>query len=322
MRVFVTGMGGELGSRVAQLLEARGEVEELHGMDFLPPRRRLRRSRFRRLGRDDRDAITEMVEEVAPEVVVHLGVYEPHARSSPSGSVERSTATTMAVLGAAARTGALRHVVVRSGIEVYGRGRDQPSVPDETIPPAPSTRFGRICLEAEYAAAALGRRLDIPVTALRLAPVVGSHVPSPLGRLLRLPVVPVSALADPPFCVVHGEDAAAAVAAVTRGDRGGPLNVVAPGAATPWQAVRLGGRIPLPLVGPAWRFAARTAEVAGAPIASHVAELLRRGRTAEGTRAVRLLGLDDMRSAQSILVELFEWASVTPLHGDAEDDAA
>ena len=32
----------------------------------------------------------------------------------------------------------------------------------------------------------------------------------------------------------------------------GPLNIVGPGAATPWQAVRLGGRVPLPVVGPMW----------------------------------------------------------------------
>jgi len=42
MRVLVTGMGGELGTRVAQLLEPRPEVDEIAGFDFMPPRRRLR----------------------------------------------------------------------------------------------------------------------------------------------------------------------------------------------------------------------------------------------------------------------------------------
>ena len=32
----------------------------------------------------------------------------------------------------------------------------------------------------------------------------------------------------------------------------GPLNVVGPGATSPWQAVRLGGRFPMPVVGPGW----------------------------------------------------------------------
>ena len=48
MRVLITGMGGELGTRVAQLLEARTDVTEILGVDFVPPRRRLRRSEFRR----------------------------------------------------------------------------------------------------------------------------------------------------------------------------------------------------------------------------------------------------------------------------------
>lgn len=318
MRVLITGMGGELGSRIAQMLEERSDVADILGLDFVPPRRRLRRSTFRRLDLGDLDTVTGFVEEVAPEVVVHAGIYEPNARSSPTGAYERSTNTTIAVLGAAGRTGALRHVVLRSGIEIYARGRTRPMVPDELVPPDPGSLFGRICLEAERLAAGVGRRLDIPVTALRLAPIVGSHTPSPLGRLLRLPVVPVSSLADPPFCMVHGEDAARAFVNATRGDRGGPLNVVAPGAATPWQAVRLGGRVPLPVLGPAWRFARRAAEVVGAPVPGHVAELLRRGRAADGSRAIEVLALADMRNAQEILTELFEWASVTPLHRGRE----
>lgn len=313
MRVLITGMGGELGSRVAQLLEDDTRVEEIVGLDFVPPRRRLRRSRFRRLELASLGTVADFVTEVDPELVLHLGIYEPHARSSPLGAAERTTNTTVAVLGAAARTGSLKHLVVRSGIEVYARGRGEPSVPDEFVPPDPGSRFGRICLETERVATSIGRHLQIPVTTLRLAPIVGSHTPSPLGRLLRLPVVPVSALADPPFCMLHGEDAARALATVAAGDRGGVLNVAAPGAATPWQAVRLGGRIPLPVVGPGWRLAARAAELAGAPVPSHVTELLRHGRTADGTRARAVLGLHDMKDAQSILAELFEWASVTPL---------
>ena len=313
MRVLITGMGGELGSRVAQLLEDDPSFEDIAGLDFVPPRRRLRRSRFRRFDLSQIDAVSDFVAEVDPHLVIHLGVYEPHARSSPAGAVERTTNTTVAVLGAAARTGNLGHVVVRSGIEVYGRRRGSPSVPDEFVPPDPTSRFGRICLEVEQAAAGLGRRLQIPVTTLRLAPIVGSHLPSPLGRLLRLPVVPVSAIADPPFCMLHGEDAARAFALVARGDRGGILNLVAPGAATPWQAVRLGGRLPFPVVGPGWRAARRTAEFVGAPIPAHVIELLRRGRAADGVRAHHILGLHDLRDAQTILAELFEWASVTAL---------
>ena len=123
----------------------------------------------------------------------------PSARTTPRQSAAFTEATTVAVLGAATRTGALERVAVRSGLVVYGRDRGQPAVPDESSPVLPTTPFGRSCLEVEAVAVGLGRRHGFPVTALRMAPIGGSHIPSPLGRVLRLPAVPVPALADPAF---------------------------------------------------------------------------------------------------------------------------
>ena len=67
----------------------------------------------------------------------------------------------------------------------------------------PTTDYGRICREVETAAAGLARHHDVTVAMLRYAVVAGSHVPSPLGRVLRLPAVPVPAFADPPFSLLH-----------------------------------------------------------------------------------------------------------------------
>jgi UDP-glucose 4-epimerase len=156
-------------------------------------------------------------------------------------------------------------------------------------------------------------RHGVPVCALRYAPVVGPHVPSPVGRLLRLPVVPVPAFADPPFSLLHPDDSAEAMVAAIEHRYDGPLNVVGPGAATPWQAVRLGGRVPLPIVAPFWDAASRIVELAGAAIAPHVIEQLRHGRTGAGGRAVEELGLRHLVPTQTVLRELFEWADVIPI---------
>lgn len=320
--VLVTGMGGELGTRVAQALEDDERIERIVGVDYVPPRRRLRRSEFRRIDPRRRERLVEFVRELAPTAVVHVGVYEPAARMGTASAVERTELATVAALSAAARAGRLTRVVVRSGIELYGALRfDGPSVPDESIPPAPTTAFGHSLLQVETIAASIGRRHDVPVTAVRLAPVVGSHVPSPLGRMLRLPLVPVPALADPPFSLVHPHDAARAIAAALPLDHDGPLNVVGPGAASPWQAVRLGGRVPVPVAGPLWGPAARAVELAGAAIADHVVELFRKGRTAAGSLAVSTLGLADLRPTQQVLEDLFEWATVVPM-GAAREEAA
>lgn len=313
MRVLVTGMGGELGTRITQLLEERPEVTEIAGFDFMPPRRRLRHATFKRIDPRDRDRLVAFVTEFAPTAVAHFGVYEPDSRMTPGDASRATEACTVHALGAAARAGALEHLVVRSGIVVYGRGRGRPLVPDEDAPLSPTTRWGRMCLEVEAIAAGIGRRHDVSVSALRYAAVAGSHVPSPLGRVLRLPAVPVPAFSDPPFSMVDRDDGARAMveALVRRHD--GPLNVVGPGATSPWQAVRFGGRVPVPVSGPAWSLARRGAELLGAPVPHHVLELLQRGRTADGARAIDELGLGFVRPTQEVLADLYEWATVTPI---------
>jgi len=114
MRVLVTGMGGELGTRVAQLLEERDEVSEIAGFDIWPPRRRLRRSEFHRIEPHDQERITEFVHDFAPEIVIHYGVYEPDSRLGGREAAEASEACTVHVLTAAAETGRLERLAVRS----------------------------------------------------------------------------------------------------------------------------------------------------------------------------------------------------------------
>src|ERR671931_1378189 len=106
-------MGGELGTRVAQMLEERDHVTEIAGCDLWPPRRRLRRSEFRRIDPRDQDKMTEFVTEFAPDALVHYGVYEPHSRLAPAEAAEVSEACTVHVLTAAAKTGRLERGALR-----------------------------------------------------------------------------------------------------------------------------------------------------------------------------------------------------------------
>ena len=73
-RVLVTGMGGELGTRVAQLIEAHDWAADIVGVDFVPPRRRLRRAVFRRIDPRDADRLASFVAEYPPQVVAHSRV--------------------------------------------------------------------------------------------------------------------------------------------------------------------------------------------------------------------------------------------------------
>lgn len=308
MRVAITGMGGELGTRVATLLEDHDEVTEIMGVDVEPPRRHLRRSDFHRVDPRNRTRMVDVLGSFEPQVLLHLGVYEPNARSSPRSATSRTASGTVAAVDAARHGGALTHVVMRSGIEVYGRGKGAPDRPDESVAPAPTCAFGQSLLHAERVVAEAARRSDVPAAVLRFGPVLGPHFPSPLGRLLRLPVVPVPAFGGGPFCVVHREDAARAiVAAVLRGDVDGPVNVVAPGQVSAWEAVRLGGRVPMPTLWLGWQAARMGTEISGAPLPDHVVELLTRGRLADGSRAGDRLGVTSEHSTEEVVRHVHEW---------------
>ncbi|MBI5089809.1 MAG: NAD-dependent epimerase/dehydratase family protein, partial [Actinobacteria bacterium] len=232
------------------------------------------------------------------------------ARASAGHARQFTVDATTSFIGAAAECPSLESIVVRSGIEVYGRHQGSLTRPDETTPVRPSSEYGHMLARLESAARDAGRMVGVPVTALRLAPVLGPHVPSPLGRLLRHPVVPFSLLADPPFTVVEDSDAARAFVAAAERRLDQPVNVVAPGAITGLQALRRGKRIPLPLVGPEWVLARAVSHLMGAPMPDHVMEVMHRGRLADGSAAADLLGVAPSISTAAVIDLLYAWPGI------------
>ncbi len=128
-------------------------------------------------------------------------------------------------------------------------------------------------------------------------------------------------MADPPFSVLHPDDAARAMVVAIERRLDGPCNIVGGGAATPWQAARLGGRVPLPVLPGLWGAVARASEVAGAALAAHVVDLVRHGCTGDATRAHCELGLTDLAPTQDVLRELFDWADVVAIARAGEQAA-
>src|SRR6478735_1051167 len=102
MRVLIVRKGRELGTRVVQLLEASTGVTEIVGVDFVAPRRRLRRSEFRRIDPRDREKLAAFVMEYAPDTVAHFGVYEPGSRLPEKVAAQYTHLCAVAALGAAA----------------------------------------------------------------------------------------------------------------------------------------------------------------------------------------------------------------------------
>ena len=125
-----------------------------------------------------------------------------------------------------------------------------------------------------------------------------------------MPWVPFSALADPPFAVIHQHDAAEAFVAAARARIDEPLNIVAPGAITALQAARRGRRVPVPLVTPEWVVARGLSYLSGAPLPDHVHEMLHRGRLADNARAREAIGFLPTTTTGDVIDQLFGWPSV------------
>ena len=309
-RVLVTGMGGELGSLVASMAERTDWAGDILGFDVDPPRRNLQRSRFVRVGPTETDRISELIADFNPHVILHVGVWEPHARLSTDQAEECTESVAKAVFTAAHAAEALETAVVRSGICIYGAGAWSPGIAVESTPVRPTTTFGRMCAVIEQQAMELRIAKGVNVCTLRLAPVLGAHVPSPLGRLLRLPAVPFDLVTNPGFSVVEDHDAATAFMLGAQRDADGVVNIVANGAISVMRAVSIGRRAPMPTFGPAWWLARQVSNAAGAPIPDHVAELLTKGRMAASNEAAHLLRFAPSHTTNEVIHRLYQWPTV------------
>lgn len=306
----MSGVGGELGIQVASMLEEEPWVGELAGIDADPPRRRLKRTVYHRIHPDEHDRIVTTVMDFDPHVLVHVGVWEPDSRAAPEVAAALTDRAATSILGAAAECDALESVIVRSGIEIYGRARGALTRPDEFAPIHPTSEYGRTVADIERTAKAVGHRVGVSVGAIRLASVIGPHVPAPLGRVLRLPAVPVATPANPAFAVVSQTDAARALVAAARERLAEPVNVVASGGVSALQAARRGRRVPIAVVGPQWEVVTRLCHLAGAPIPDHVEETLRRGRLADNGRMRELLGFEPEQTTSQVIDDLYGWPSI------------
>lgn len=307
--MLVTGMGGELGTRVVNLFEGDPSVTAICGIDAYPPRRRIYRVAFHRIDTVDRRKAVAVVRDFDPEVIVHLGVYEPNARIDAPAAKRGTAASAVSVLGAAASCPSLKAIVVRSGIEVYGRRRGAVSRPDESATTDPTSPFGTSLAHVEQVAREAGQAAGVPVALIRCAPILGPSFPSPIGRYLRLPAVAVNPWAELPFSLLHQEDAAHVFVAAASVGHDGPLNVCGSGAVTASQAALIGRRLPIPVVGPGWWWAARASQLLGAPLPPHAQQLLVRGGVADSSRGRAILGVEP-RPTRDVVEQLYRWETV------------
>lgn len=303
MRVLVAGMGSAIGTSVARVLERSDEVDAIAGFDLEPPRRWMRRADFQFARPDNSQRVSRIVREFQPTVVVHAWVFEPRARSSPGQARARTVAGTENLLRAIEQIDTVEHLAVRSGTSVYGTGSGTPQRPSADTLPRPTSTFGDMLSRVEERCAESATTLNATMSAVRLAPIMASHLPNPLGRYLRLPVVPVP-ITTRRFGVVHLADAAQAIAAAAIHKYDGALNVMAADPVTPLEAITIGRRVPIPVLPIALRLGRFLAEIPGTPLPEHIAELLSRGAVVEPSDLSEL-GVTIRHSTPEALKDLY-----------------
>lgn len=306
--VLVTGAAGYLGSRLAARLAADPAVDRVIGVDVGVPRAGAReRLHGIELVRADirNPLIAGLLTQAQVDTVAHTALNT--GITLGRAAVQEQTITgTMQLLSACQRSETVRRLVVKSTTAVYGAGPRDPAVFTEAMHAVghPAAHgYAHDAVEVEnYVRGFMRRRPDIAVTVLRLANIVGLGVDTALTRYLAMPVVPSPLGFDPRLQLLHESDAVEALAVACLRGRPGVFNVAGDGVLTLSQAVRRGGRLRLPVPGPALSLMGAIVRNAGVlRVSAEQASYLNFGRVVDTTRLKRELGFTPRYTTQAAL---------------------
>jgi len=256
-RVLVTGIGTYWGSRVAQELEKRDDVEVIVGLGTEEPILPLERTEFVRAD-SSHSILHRIVLATEVDTILHTHNVVDSTQLSGRSMHEINVIGTMNLLAAAGSAGSpVQKVIVKSSTLVYGSGSKDPYFFREETPrtSSPHTRIERSLLEVEgFVSDFAEDNPHVVVTMLRFSNVLGDHMHTPLVKALRMPVVPEVLGFDPRFQFVHEDDVASALMYATTHEAPGIYNVSGDGT-MPWSevcAVVGKRRLPLPPVFTNW----------------------------------------------------------------------
>ena len=179
-RVLVTGASGFVGRSVSIEFESHGHLvtgtstsgeDDLHALDLERP-----------------DQITQVLEEIRPEVIIHLaGIQSARVASQdPDRAFRINTGGTASMLREAERLVPGAHFLLGSTAAVYGGVRSPAAgLPGgdqlpfrESDPVRPESPYGASKAAAEVLALEVTARTEMPVTVVRLFNQIGATQPS------------------------------------------------------------------------------------------------------------------------------------------------
>jgi UDP-glucose 4-epimerase len=252
-KVLVTGVSRFLGGRLAQRLEEDPDVGEIIGVDLEEPPFELARTEFVRA--DIRSPlIVKVLQATEVDTVVHTSVIATPARVGGRAQMkEINVIGTMQLFAACQKSESIRKVVMKSTTAVYGSEPTDPAIFTEDMAPRsqPRTGYAKDAVEVENYARGFGRRRpDVTLTIIRFANFIGPFIDTPLTRYFSLPAVPVGAGFDPRMQFLHEDDAIEILYRATRDEHAGTFNAAGDGILYLSKAIRMAGKVSLPILVP------------------------------------------------------------------------
>jgi len=248
--VLVTGVSRYLGGQFSRLLTAQPGITRVIGVDVIPPPHDIGNAEFVRA--DIRNPmIAKIITQAEVDTVVHMNVIAtPLSVGGRVSQKEINVIGTMQLLAACQKAPSIRRLVVKSSAAVYGSSPRDPAMFTEDMGPKalPRQGFGKDSVEVEgYVRGFSRRRADVEISILRLANIVGPGIRTSLTDYFTLPMIPTPLGYDARLQLVHEHDAIRGLLLATMGSPVGIVNVAGDGVITVQQAVRLAGRLSVPV---------------------------------------------------------------------------
>jgi len=293
-RILITGVANFWGTGLARALLADPEVEQVVGIDTREPPSDVA-SAIRLIDADLRTPeLRTLIRAAAVDAIVHADVPQfPEPGRAARQLHDLTVMGTLQLLAAAGDLPTLRTLVVRGSASIYGSEPAAPAFFSEEMALRPgATRFQRDLQEIETLVGGLARRrADVTCTMLRLQPVIGVQLDTPITRLLRAPVVPVMLGFDPRVQVLHEDDSVAVLRQAVHHPVAGAVNVAGPGTISLNAAIRRMGRPAVPVPHPFFGPVAGAARRLGLPpMSDDTIRYLRYGRGVALERMTNELG--------------------------------
>jgi UDP-glucose 4-epimerase len=287
-RVLITGLGTFWGSRLAQHLETRDDIDVIVGLDVDDPCLPLERTDFVRAD-SSYSILHRIVEATEIDTILHTHLVVDSTQASGRAMHEINVIGTMNLLAAAgAPDSTVRKVVVKGSTLVYGAGYQDPYFFRESTARThgPKTSIERSLLEVEAFLRDFAEdNPHVVVSLLRFTNVLGDNLDTPFSKALRLPVVPEVFGFDPKLQFTHESDVEGALMFTTLEDIPGVYNVAGDGT-LPWSEVcSIVGKRRIAISPIATNWAAEPLRILGlVDMAPEMLALLRYGRGVDNTR--------------------------------------